>query len=400
MTGRAQPESGPQQQQVGDCPRERAASLARCSSRWLWGVGVAALLMAIGVGEGQPGQVNANPADSTVATDSAAVPEMVSLVNQGEFHAACALQPSCATRRGGPRRQFDLAIAMYEAAMAAGAGSAEFLNRLSELYMAAGSVDQALTVLRRSLLEKPGQLVVYSKIGEGFLAAGKLDSAIHYVSAALDLSPERSDIHSSIGFLYLQGGRIELARAHLNSAIELDDGNSEGHRYLGFYYSQLDSVEEAIGEYERVLELLPDDLEGLNNLAFLHASQKAYSQALEYYKKAKALAVDPELTHAVNVNIDAIKAILSGKMRARYILVQTESEGRDILQRLNGGEDFTQLAAQFSRSPNARDGGDLGFFGPGDMLPAVEEAVLGLEVGQLSDVIAIEQGIMILQRLN
>ena len=394
MTDRAQAESG-DQLAVLDGDFARAASRReRAVPLWQWGAGVAALIAAGGVGESQQGQLDSSSPDSTE------VPMMVRLVNEGEFHAACALEPNCARRSGGPRSQLDLAIARYEGALAAGAGSADFLNRLSELYMAAGSIDEALTALQRSLLERPGQLAAYSKIGEAFLAAGKLDSAIHYVASALELSPERSDIHSSIGFLYLQAGRAELARVHLNTAIELDDLNPEGHRYLGLYYSHLDSVEAAIGQYERVTEILPGDLEGLNNLAFLHAGQKRYTQALDYYNKAKTLVVDAELKHAVNMNIEAIRSILSGKMRARYILVQTESEGRDILQRLNGGEDFSQLAVRFSKSPNAPDGGDLGFFGPGEMLPAVEKAVLELEVGQVSDVIAIEQGIMILQRLN
>ena len=91
---------------------------------------------------------------------------------------------------------------------------------------------------------------------------------------------------------------------------------------------------------------------------------------------------------------------MSGKLRARYILVYTEAEGRDILKRLQEGEEFADLAAEFSKAPNAHLGGDLGYFGPGDMLPEVEEAVLQLEPGGVSDPISIQQGVMILQRLN
>ena len=68
------------------------------------------------------------------------------------------------------------AIEEYEKAMAAGAGSAAFLNRLGEMYLFAQKPDRALAVFQRSLREKPGQLPVYSKLGEIFVAAGRLDS--------------------------------------------------------------------------------------------------------------------------------------------------------------------------------------------------------------------------------
>jgi len=64
------------------------------------------------------------------------------------------------------------------------------------------------------------------------------------------------------------------------------------------------------------------------------------------------------------------------------------------------GEEFGELAAQFSIAPNAAEGGDLGFFGPGDMVSAVEEAVLGLAVGEVSAVIPIGRHFMLLERLN
>ena len=106
------------------------------------------------------------------------------------------------------------------------------------------------------------------------------------------------------------------------------------------------------------------------------------------------------MIHAINLNMEALREIMAGKLRARMILVDSEEQGRDLLKRIEAGEDFARLAVKYSKAPNARDGGDLGFFGRGDMLEAVEEAVLKLRVNEVSGVIRIPQGVMLLQRLN
>jgi len=313
-------------------------------------------------------------------------PPLVRLVQQADSHVA--------------RGELPQAIRKYEEALREGAGSAAVLNRLGQLYLATGAAERAIPVFVRSLREQPGQLSVYSRLSEAFVAQGQLDSAIHYVAAARQLAPGASSICSSLGFLYLQRGAAGRARAYLDTALALEPANPEAHRFMGLYFTQLDSLDEAVAHFLRVTEILPSDMEAHNNIAFLYARQQRYAESLEYYRLAKSLATDPNILHAVNMNVAAVRAIMEGKMRARFILVGTEAEGRDILQRLQSGEDFGQLAARFSTAPNARDGGDLGFFGPGDMRWEVEEAVLQLKEGEVSDIILIEPGVMILQRLK
>ena len=292
------------------------------------------------------------------------------------------------------------AVQAYEAALGLGAGSPQVLNPLAELYLAAGRIDEAEKTLKKSLMEKPGQLSVYSRLGEVYLASGQLDSAIVYVEEARELSPSSSQIYSSLGLLYLQKGELVTSRSHLQKAIDLNPKNPEALRFLGFYYTQVDSLDQAIGYYREMVELVPQDVEAWNNMAFLYSQQRRYSEALEYYEKAKGFSVDPRLNHAINLNMAAIRAVIDGKLRARYILVESESEARAVLKRLGQGADFGDLAAQFSQAPNARDGGDLGFFGSGDLLPIFEEAVLQLEVGQTSQPIEVQNRYMVIQRLN
>lgn len=326
----------------------------------------------------------AQPAASTPTSEPE--PELVRLVQEAEYHAH--------------HGQLEVALSRYEQALAMGAGSAEVLNRVAELYLLDRQPQKTVDLLHRSLRERPAQLPAYSGLNEAFLEMGKLDSAVYYVREARRLAPENSAVRSQLAFLYMQGGDLATARAQLDSAIALDDRNAHAHRLLALWYSRNDQPDSAIARYRIVLELRPEDVESHNNIAYLLASQKKYLEALAWYDKTKALTDDPNLLHAVNLNASAIRAIMDGKMRARFILVSSEAQARDIRQKAEAGADFSELAARFSKAPNARDGGDLGFFGPGDMLPAVEEGVLRLQVGEVSAPIHIEQGYMLLQRLN
>lgn len=72
------------------------------------------------------------------------------------------------------------------------------------------------------------------------------------------------------------------------------------------------------------------------------------------------------------------------EVHARHILVPTEAEARAALAEVTGGADFAEVAKQRSKDPGSRDGGDLGFFKRGDMVPEFAEAAFALRAGQVS----------------
>ena len=293
-----------------------------------------------------------------------------------------------------------LALAEYEKARELGAGSAMFLNRLASLYMQTGGYGQAAESLQQSLAEDPRQLPVYSVLGEAFLAMGQLDSSIFYVEQASILAPSSTQVHSTLGYLYMQAGQGERARGRLDRALALDDKNSEAYRLYGYYYAEQDSVDRAIEYYQKLAELSPENVEAYNNIAFLLAGAERYPEALEYYKLARDRAQDPYLAQAIAAKIEEVQATLAGAMRARYILVATEASALEVLKKMAQGADFFQLAQQLSIAPNANQGGDLGFFGPGELMPEIEEVVVKLKVGELSPVVELPMGYIVVQRLN
>ena len=70
--------------------------------------------------------------------------------------------------------------------------------------------------------------------------------------------------------------------------------------------------------------------------------------------------------------------------RARHILLENEDDARAVIEELDGGADFAALASERSTGPSASNGGDLGYFGRGRMVPAFEEAAFALDVGSYS----------------
>ncbi len=72
------------------------------------------------------------------------------------------------------------------------------------------------------------------------------------------------------------------------------------------------------------------------------------------------------------------------EFNASHILVETEEEAQALIAELEAGADFTELAQERSVGPSGPNGGELGWFTAGMMVPSFEEAVFALEVGQVS----------------
>jgi len=80
------------------------------------------------------------------------------------------------------------------------------------------------------------------------------------------------------------------------------------------------------------------------------------------------------------------------EFNASHILLEKKSEAIEILDKLKNGSDFSELARVYSTGPSGQNGGNLGWFGKGAMVPTFEKAVFSLKVNEVSEPIETQFG--------
>lgn len=88
------------------------------------------------------------------------------------------------------------------------------------------------------------------------------------------------------------------------------------------------------------------------------------------------------------------------KVTAQHILVDQEFEIKDIQKKLTEGKTFEELARDFSQCPSGKDGGNLGEFGRGMMVPSFEKAAFALMPGEVSEPVRTQFGFHLIKRLK
>lgn len=80
------------------------------------------------------------------------------------------------------------------------------------------------------------------------------------------------------------------------------------------------------------------------------------------------------------------------QVRASHLLVKTEEEVKKLREEILAGKDFAEVVKEVSLCPSGAKGGDLGFFGRGQMVPEFDAAAFSLPVGQVSEPIKTQFG--------
>lgn len=87
------------------------------------------------------------------------------------------------------------------------------------------------------------------------------------------------------------------------------------------------------------------------------------------------------------------------EFRARHILVKSQDEAKLIIADIGSGKKFEELAKEHSLCPSKQNGGDLGTFSSGQMVPEFEKAVQALDIGGVSEPVETQFGYHIIERL-
>lgn len=82
---------------------------------------------------------------------------------------------------------------------------------------------------------------------------------------------------------------------------------------------------------------------------------------------------------------------------ARHILVENEEVCNDLKAQIEGGADFGKLAQEHSKCPSGRNGGELGTFGPGQMVPEFDKVVFSAPVNEVQGPVKTQFGYHLLE---
>jgi peptidyl-prolyl cis-trans isomerase C len=88
------------------------------------------------------------------------------------------------------------------------------------------------------------------------------------------------------------------------------------------------------------------------------------------------------------------------KASARHILVDSEEKCLEIKKMIEDGAEFAEMAQVYSSCPSGRQGGDLGMFGPGQMVKEFDTVVFNDEVGKVHGPVKTQFGYHLLEITN
>ena len=149
----------------------------------------------------------------------------------------------------------------------------------------------------------------------------------------------------------------------INDRLVVEEARRLGHQHSGVFLAEIARFE---------AELL----------------RRIYSESLITLSVA-----DPVVRQAYDSWVESLTAGgLPEEVHAGHILVETRDKARAIARRARAGEDFAGLARDHSIGPSAPGGGDLGWFGPGVMVPEFEAAAWALAPGEVSEPVLTQFG--------
>ena len=160
-------------------------------------------------------------------------------------------------------------------------------------------------------------------------------------------------------------------------------------------------------EYEGLKKRFSSEEEFESRLSTLKISEEEVKSQIERGMLIQEL-IDKEIAEKVVIPEKDVKDYYTShpdsfkqpeQVRASHILMKVDPQVdaqqkaaarkklEELRQRLLKGEDFVALAREYSEGPSSVKGGDLGYFGRGQMVKPFEDVAFALEIGELSDVV-------------
>jgi peptidyl-prolyl cis-trans isomerase C len=180
---------------------------------------------------------------------------------------------------------------------------------------------------------------------------------------------------------------LEIAEADVGPSLQVQEPAARKEALLAYL---IDLTALAQASAAKKLDAAPDFAQRM-----AYAKNKVLMEAL-LGDLNKTAATEAEMKKLYNESV--AKTQPEEEVRARHILVKTEKEAQDVLVKLKGGADFEKLAREISTDPSAKtNGGDLEYFGKGQMVAEFSDAAFKLNKGQISQPVKTQFGFHIIK---
>lgn len=199
--------------------------------------------------------------------------------------------------------------------------------------------------------------------------------------------------------------KLLLAKADIDSVVVSESRvNEELDRKMSYFIAQFGSKERLESAYDKTVDELKDELrDQLKNSLVVQKMQSSITEGVkvtpaEVRRFYRQIPTDSLPFFSKEVEVGQIVRVAQvgreQKADARQLLL-------DIKSRILAGEDFGSLAKAYSDDPGSKkSGGELGFRGKGELVPAFEATAMKLQPGQVSDPVESQFGFHLIQLIE
>jgi peptidyl-prolyl cis-trans isomerase C len=196
----------------------------------------------------------------------------------------------------------------------------------------------------------------------------------------------------SAELLYQSGQKLEYKDIDKQIEAKLAQGRSKFTNEQDFLKAikELEMDEKDLKDYTRRDLIITNFVEK----AIVPKVTISEADAQKFYEQNPDKFTKPESVRASHILIGAdAKATAEEKKKAR-------EKAEKLRKDLAGGADFAKLAKDNSTCPSSQQGGDLGYFGKGQMVPAFEQSAFSLKKDEISDVVETQFGYHIIKQID
>ncbi|MDH7479908.1 MAG: peptidylprolyl isomerase, partial [Syntrophomonadaceae bacterium] len=250
-------------------------------------------------------------------------------------------------------------------------------------------MEQMLGKMRRPRLQVLAGFLVLGVILAAVAAFGFVNSSRNVVASVNGENIGKEELYN---LLVKQGGREALDTLIAKKIVEQEARKMNIGASEADIQKEMEKYYESYGGEENFKQVVASSGYSLEDVR----------EDIAFNVKVKKL-LEPRITvteEAMRQYFEANREEFAEKeqVRARHILVDSAEKAGEVKQKLANGEDFAQLAKAYSTDPGTRDsGGELGFFGAGQMAKEFEKAAFALAVGEVSDPVKTDYGYHIIQ---